>query len=191
MKDELDDVDETEKPAWRNIEIPILTQVLLKNCKGSPSELTNELLKLRHDFRKFRKTLTEQSKALNSANTRRDKRKVRVEKERAWAALIEKEDRSSRITHTALEIAVNPVSGMAKKSIDKDKLNQAVLKVKGLTDIWNTLCNAPNIEQNTALVSSLFSTNVQADNWNKYVSLIRKLEILRMRNAPPDLPDIS
>ncbi len=191
MKKELDDVVDTDLPSWRRIEIPPLTQILLRNCKDSPDALPGELLKLRHDLWKFRKALTEQAEALRTAKSRGEKRKVRRETEKAWDALLEKQDRSTRITHQLWDITKNPLKApivAIDKAVEKDKLDQAILKVQGLTDLWRTLYDAPTIEQNIELIKKVFAIDVQFNNWNQFAKIAGDLESLRTRNDEPSLP---
>ncbi len=156
--------------------------------------MPDELLKLRTQLRKFRKTLTEQAQALKSAISRGDKRKVRRESEKAWASLLDKQDRSTRISYQIWDITKNPLKApivAVDKAIERDKLDQAILKVQGLTDLWRTLYDAPTIEQNVALVKKVFAIELQPDLWKQFSSLAGELESLMTRNQEPNLPTTS
>lgn len=194
MREELDDVEDTDLPSWRRIEIPPLTQILLRNCRDSPDALANELTQLRHRLRKFRKTLTEQVEALKSAKSRGEKRKVRRETEKAWAALLEKQDRSTRLSHQLWELFRIPIMApivAIDKAVGRDKLNQAILKRQGLTDLWRVLYDAPTIEENVTLVKKVFRIDVEPSDWSQVARVVAELESVMTRNDEPSLPSTN
>lgn len=192
MLKELDDLDDTDLPSWRRFEVPPLTQALLASCGDSPEALADELLKLRWRLRKFRQTLTEQAQAVGTATTRGEKRKIRRETENAWRALLDKEDRTTRLSHQVWDVLKNPLKAhitIGDKAVEKDKLDQAILKVQGLTDLWATLRDAPTLECNTSLIRDVFGLEVEASQWRETAKLCVALETVMTRNDEPDLPD--
>lgn len=190
MKVELDDVDDSDLPQWRRFEIPALTQVVLQNCRDSSAALVVELLALREQLASFRETLTAQALDLKTAKTRGEKRRVRKEAEKAWNALLTKQDTTSRLTHQLWDIAKNPLKIHEKvgdKLVEKDKLDQAVQKVQGLTDLWSVLSDAPTIEANATLLRRVFRADCEASEWQKVQALAAELEVLMRRDEDPKL----
>lgn len=179
MKLEFDDLDDTDLPTWRRIDIPVMTQVILDRCKDSPNALFHEIMKLREELRFFRQTLTSQSAQLNSAKTRGEKRKIRKETESAWESMIKKHDITPRLSHKLWDIAKEPLKIHVKigdKMVEKDKLDQSISKVQGLTDLWTILSDAPSIEQNKVLVKKVFGVECNSELWQQTQTLARELE---------------
>ena len=153
---------------------PPLTQASLRNCVTAQPALPDELLKLRTQLRKFpRDSLTEQAQALKSAKSRGDKREVCRESEKAWATLLEKQDRSTRISHQIWDITKNPLKApfiAVDKAIERDKLDQAILKVQGLTDLWRTPLRCAHRAICRARLRSLQS-GVSTRFWKQFSSI--------------------
>ena len=106
----------------------------------------------------------------------------RRESEKAWATLLEKQDRSTRMRQPPDlgHYEKNPLKApivAVDKAIERDKLDQAILKVQGLTDLWRTLYDAPTIEQNVALVKKVFAIELQPDLWKQFSSLAGELNL--------------
>lgn len=191
LKVHFEDVEDTELPQWRRIQIPALTQTVLKNCRGSARSMPEEILNLREQLKVFRATLTNHALQLESAKSRGDKRKVRRETQRAWDALLEKHDKTTRLTHQLWDIAKEPLKAHIKigdKLLERDKLDQAVLKVEGLTDLWHVLSDAPTIEQNVKLLGQSIGVECDHAYWHKIGGLARQLELLMQMNTEPALP---
>jgi hypothetical protein len=74
------------------------------------------------------------------------------------------------------------------KLVEKDKLDQIILKVQGLTDLWQTLHDAPTIEQNAELVRRVFQTEIDFEKWNRIANVARELESVMRMNEERPLP---
>jgi hypothetical protein len=188
LKAELDDIDDTDIPKWRRYNIPIMTQIVLDNCKGSAKAFQNELLGLRQRLSKFRLALTEYAHELMTANTRGEKRKIRTEYEAAFQSLIDKEDKTTRLHHQAWTILNKPtefLKTIGDHVLDKFDREQAINRVQGLTDLWRELSDAPTVERNTALVKDTFGTEIDSKVWFEVQNLASRLEQLMQKNEEP------
>lgn len=191
MCKELSDVDDSELPQWRRIEIPILTQRLLARSKDTPNAVAQELLELRQQLRAFRETLTTHAAAEMVATTRIEKRKVRQELEKAWAALLEQENRKSRrLLHQAWQLLKKPLAileTIGDMLVDRNTLDQAVNRYSGLTDLWAELSDAPTVEQNVGLLNKVFRVQPDYEKWEEVRQLAAHLESVMVTNVLPEL----
>ncbi len=162
----------------------------LHNCQDSPDAIPNELLKLGKVISKFRNTLTERARYLKEAKTRGEKRKVRLESENAWNTLLDKQDQSTRMSHQFWKVAKNPLNA-GDILVERDKLDQAILKVQGLTDLWRVIYDAPAIELNMKLVKNLFQIDVKRSEWDSIAQVVKELETIIRRNTELSLPNIE
>ncbi|HNP51293.1 MAG TPA: hypothetical protein PKJ85_05790 [Nitrosomonas nitrosa] len=190
IQSELNDIDNTLLPRWRRFYVPPLTQILLSKCKDSPNAIPTELLNLRKKISKFRTTLTEQVEEFKNAETLGKKRRVQREHEKAWRALLEREDKKDLRTTRLSHIFVRPRIFL-NEALESDRLNQTTLQVKGLTDLWRIIDNAPTIEQNIKLIKNVFRVEINESDWHNMTHIIQELESLMIRNEEPDLPDRS
>ncbi len=153
LKAEYDDLDDSDIPKWRRVEIPALTQQALTASKGDPKALANEVMRVRSQVAGFRSAITSGALALRSAKTRAEKRKVRQDTDAALASLLEKEGKITRLSHEFWEVVKNPFAAHIKvgdKLVEKDQLNQAIDKVVGLSDLWALVSTAPAMERNAS-----------------------------------------
>jgi len=191
MKREFDDVEDTDFPQWKRGEIPILTQMLLGRCRDSGRAFANELLELRRRQSRFRETLTEHSERLTKAITRGERRKLGRELEAAWNALLAREDKNTRLVHQAWDLLKDPLKVYEKlgdKLIERDKLNQAINRAQGLTDLWRELYDAPTIQSNTTLIKEAFGLSVDSRLWLETRDLASRLEVVMQKNDVPTFP---
>ncbi|KAL0630429.1 hypothetical protein Q9L58_010724 [Maublancomyces gigas] len=190
---EFDDWDDSDIPAWRRIKIPALTQIVLKNCKDSPGAFCNELMRIRNNLTEYRKSITNQAIELRKAKTRGEKRKIRLETDKALAATMEKMQSTDRLVHTLWDTLKNPMAAHIKvgdRLVQQDKLNQAVGKAHGLTDLYATFRDAPTVEQNALLIKKVFNVECDYHQWNTVHKLAGELETLMRRDVEPDLPKV-
>ena len=191
LKKEFDDWDASEQPEWRRIRVPALTQVVLQNCKDKPGAIANEIHRVRDQLQGFRRSMTEQTRALQQAKTRGEKLRIRRETDAALAAAMEKMQTGERLVHTVWDVVKNPLTAHQKigdRFVAQDKLNQAVDKVHGLTDLYALLRDAPTLEQNTQLLRTLFQVECDARQWNRVQKVAQDLESLMRRDVEPTLP---
>nr|WP_124459364.1 hypothetical protein [Variovorax sp. KBW07]RQO55680.1 hypothetical protein DBV14_11705 [Variovorax sp. KBW07] len=194
LSTEFDDWDDSDIPEWRRIKMPALTQTVLKNCKDSPGAFCNELMRIRKDLTGFRQTITDQAIELRNAKTRGAKRKIRMETDKALSAAMEKMESTDRLSHTLWDTLKNPVAAHIKvgdRLVQKDKLNQAVGKAHGLTDLYAMFRDAPTVEQNAMLIKKVFNIECDYQQWNSVHKLASDLETLMRRDVEPDLPTLS
>lgn len=194
LKEEFDDWDDTDIPQWRRIRVPALTQTMLNNCKDDPDAIPHEIMRLRHQLQDFRSALTQQAAALSQANTRGEKRQIRLDAEAALAAAISKMETSERLVHKLWDIAKNPLTAHQKvgdRLLAKDRLDQAVDKVHGLTDLYALLRDAPTTEQNAQIIRRLFKVTCDHRQWSRVQRVAEDLEALMRRDTEPDLPGDS
>jgi hypothetical protein len=101
---------------------------------------------------------------------------------------LEKQDTTTRLTHRIWDIAKNPLKAHEKiidQLVEKDKLDQIVLKVQGLTDLWRALSSAPTVEANAQLLHRVFRADTNAEEWQRIQGMAADLETLMRRNAEP------
>jgi hypothetical protein len=193
MRGELDDVDDTDIPQWSRIEIPILTQILLERCKGDVEAFGPELLALRDRHSRYRLSMSQYRSASSAAKSRGEKRKLRKEQEKSWAAMLKKEEgRTTRLLHHIVRVFSRPtptsiIAEVADEAIDREEISAAVEKVDGLTDLWAELSSAPTIEQNIRLMHDTFGAEPSYETWLKVQELSRRLEQLMTREELPAL----
>jgi len=151
----------------------------------------NEIMRLRHTLRGYRSTLTDQAIALRDARSRGERKAIRRETSEALAAAVEKMEKSERLTHKLWDIAKNPLKIHEKigdRLVAKDKLDQVIEKVHGLTDLYVLFRDAPTIEQNASLVKQVFKVDCDLKQWNDAHRVATELESLMRRNDDPKLP---
>jgi hypothetical protein len=191
LKAEYDDFDDSDIPKWRRVEIPALTQQALIACKGDPKALANEVMRVRTRLAGFRGAITTGALAIRSAKTRAEKRRTRHDTDAALAALLEKVDKTSRLSHTVWDLAKNPFTTHVKvgdKLVEKDQLNQAIDKVVGLSDLWALLSTAPAMAGNAELLHGVFKAPFDLKKWDAARSVAQDLERVMNRDAAPVPP---
>jgi hypothetical protein len=191
LKAEFDDFDDSEIPAWRRVDIPALTQQALIGCKGDPKAIANEIMRVRQQVSAFRGAITAGAAALRDAKTRAEKRKLRHESEAALAAILEKMDKTTRLSHAAWDVVKNPLTAHIKvgdKLVEKDQRDRAIDKVFGLSDLWALLSTAPALEGNAALLHGVFKAPFELKKWHAARSAAQELEVLMRRDQAPPLP---
>lgn len=186
-----DDWDDTDLPEWRRIRVPALTQIVLSRSADKPGAIPQEIIELRDELRDFRATLTVQAVELSRAATRGEKRRIRLETEAALAAATTRMETTERLAHTLWDIAKNPLSAHEKigdRLVEKDKRDQAVAKVHGLTDLYALLRDAPAIERNAGFIRSLFGIECDLGAWHRIQNAASRMEALMRRREEPPLP---
>ena len=200
MQKELDDLNDTDIPGWSRIEIPILTQIVLRNCQGDPKALGPEILALRERQGRYRVSMSEYRVAANTAKTRGEKRKIRMEHAHDWNSLISKDRKATgtvtRLIHRVLRIAGNPtplsVGGeLTDELVHQVDLARAAPKIDGLTDLWAELSDAPTIEQNIRLIADTLGYEPDYESWQAIHGLGEKLEALMRRDELPVVPGLA
>jgi len=191
LKAEYDDLDDSDIPKWRRVEIPALTQQALTRAKGNPKAIANEVVRVRTEVAGFRSAITSGALALRSAKTRAEKRKVRQETDAALAGLLEKTGKTTRLSHELWNVTKNPFAAHIKvgdKLVEKDQLNQAIDKVVGLSDLWALVSTAPAMEGNANLLRGVFRTQFDLKKWAAARNAAQDLERVMNRDAEPTLP---
>jgi len=191
LKAEYDDLDDSDIPKWRRVEIPALTQQALTRAKGNPKAIANEVVRVRTEVAGFRSAITSGALALRSAKTRAEKRKVRQETDAALAGLLEKTGKTTRLSHELWNVTKNPFAAHIKvgdKLVEKDQLNQAIDKVVGLSDLWALVSTAPAMEGNANLLRGVFKTPFDLKKWAAARNAAQDLERVMNRDAEPTLP---
>jgi Mg2+ and Co2+ transporter CorA len=191
LKAELDDFDDSDIPEWRRIDIPAMTQQVIAGCKGDTSAIPNEIMRVRTRLADFRATLTSSARAIRQAKTRSEKRRLRKDAEASWEAILQKVDKTTRLSHTMWDVFKNPLAAPAKagdKLVEKDQLNQAIDKTFGLSDLWALISTAPAMEGNARLLQGLFGTRYDLKQWHAARSTSQLLEDVMRRRATPVLP---
>ena len=192
VKAEFDDLDDTDLPEWRRIEIPALTQQVLAGCKGDAKAIANEIMRVRTRLEHFRATLTANSRAVRQAKTRAEKRQLRLESDAAWAAMLQKMDKTTRLAHTTWDIVKNPFTAHTKigdKLVEKDQRDQAIEKTFGLSDLWALIGTAPAMEGNARLLGDLFGTRHDLKKWHAAREAAKLLESVMRAGTEPVLPN--
>jgi hypothetical protein len=193
LKVEFDDFDDNDIPEWRRIDIPAMTQQVIAGCKGDISAIANEIMRVRTGLTDFRVTLTSSAKAIRQAKTRNEKRQLRKDGEASWAAILQKMEKTTRLTHTMWDIFKNPLAAPAKagdKLVEKDQLNQAIDKTLGLSDLWALISTAAAMEGNARLLQGLFGTRYDLRKWHAARTASELLEDVMRRRTTPVLPKV-
>ena len=189
LKAEYDDLDDSDIPRWRRVEIPALTQQALTASKGDPKALANEVMRVRSQATGFRSAVTTGALALRGAKTRAEKRKVRQDTDAALASLLDKTGKSTRLSHTMWDLVKNPLTTHVKvgdKLVEKDQRNQAIDKVVGLSDLWALVSTAPVVEDNAKLLYGVFKAPFDLKKWEAARIAAQDLERVMNRDAAPD-----
>jgi hypothetical protein len=143
------------KQELRNLEawyyqtkIPAFAGMVLKQCVRL-DEVPASLLDVRARHKEYRQTHTLFCEGMKIADSLGKQRELIREHERAWAALLNKNERAqtTRITHLLGKFIV-PIlsfewSGVTNQLLDLDKDDQALATVRGLVDLWSAMKEAP------------------------------------------------
>jgi hypothetical protein len=105
---ELDD-DMVEGDAFSAIEMPELSRLVLRNCKGDISALSGEILAIREKHRNLRSYFTSYEEAWRTASTKRERSKLQNDFNNAWEALVKQHHQPrDRIIYKLWGILKNP-----------------------------------------------------------------------------------
>lgn len=171
---ELDD-DSVEGDDFSAIEMPELSRLVLRNCRGDTSALSSEILAIREKHRDLRSFLTSYEEAWRTASTKRERSKLQNDFNNAWEALVQQHRQPrDRIVYKLWGILKNPtqILGAVGDELVKVGRKWAVSgQVRGLHTLWADLLDAPTARENFSLLAS-FGTGVADDElWKAHSTL--------------------
>lgn len=171
---ELDD-DSVEGDDFSAIEMPELSRLVLRNCRGDISALSSEILAIRYKHRDLRSFLTSYEEAWRTASTKRERSKLQNDFNNAWEALVKQHRQPrDRIVYKLWGILKNPTQIPVAVGDELVKLGRkwAVSgQVKGLHTLWADLLDAPTARENFSLLAS-FKLGVADDElWKAHLNL--------------------
>ncbi len=171
---ELDDdtIDDDELSA---IEMPELSRLVLRNCKGDLSALSNEILAVRDKHRKLRDYLTAYEEAWRTASTKGERSKLQNEFNNAWEALVRQHRQPrDRIVYRLWGVLKNPTQILAALGDELVKLGRTWAvsgQVRGLHTLWADLLDAPTARENFSLLASFGMGVADDDLWKAHLDL--------------------
>jgi len=166
MQDQEEGVGES---GFGRVPIPPLAEVVLGRCKDSKDAIPLELLDLRNVHRGLREYLTDYEQRWNSAPTKREQWKLRVEFDSALKQLLEKETRqSTRVIYMLWDILKEPtkiLQALGDKVTKRGRERYIVGRVKGLHDFWDDLSNSPPSNIMRTQFNRLFPKRSEDKTW--------------------------
>lgn len=173
---------------YRQVTVPALTRAVIEACKDTPGALADELLRLRDKHAPFRKFLTEYDSEWHSAQTLKDRVRLKHDFSNAWEAVTKKyKSRRQRLIYTLWDLLKEPLKILVKigdKLVDTGKRQSVVGRARGLNEFWEELLDAPlRID-----LSKLFRERAPDSLWaaaSRYATEAKKLRSVAGEMAVP------
>jgi hypothetical protein len=150
---------------------PPLTAIAVTRCKGDLRVLPEVVMGMRHEYRGFRRYLTDYESAWNSARNRIERIQLKTDFDAALAKLIERGTRPhDRLFYKLWDVVKSPtriLQSLGDRLVAVGREEAIVGQVAGLSALWRSAIEAP-LRAQAELCSSLSSAVAQDAVWHAY-----------------------
>lgn len=165
------------------IEIPPFVGMALRDVRGDASKFWQVVRDLRSKHEAFRASVANFRTAWSSAKTLKEQRDLLLSHQRAWNALLQKEDlrRTKRLTYVLGRAATTLGKSLMDEAIELDRFDQALHQVGGLVKLWDDARSIPTTTESRELLERLFQEVAPPTHWKRVRALTEAVENIKGR----------
>lgn len=163
-----------EDAYFDEILIPPFLGLILSNASFQRDVFWQILLDTRQKHRKFRKSITQFHQAWHSAKTVGEQRKLRQTHERAWEALLGKEEHlaNERMTYRLGRAVTSGGRSLMTDAIKLDRFGQAISAIGGLVRLWKDLQDVTPAKDGRRVLGQHFADLASPEHWQTIQKLV-------------------
>ncbi|EHJ91476.1 hypothetical protein [Vreelandella boliviensis] len=153
-----------------DIDIPPFLGMLMTRPGDWVENFWEKALELREEHHNFRRVYGDFQTEWKGAN-RGEQRKLKLEYDRAWNALLKKEEYlcEKRISHMALQALTTGGKSLADMMVEVDRFDQAISRVGGLVPLWKDMNSITSQNDARKIISEKCSHISSGTEWRGVV----------------------